>query len=137
MSWQPAVSLLAFCLIIGLTGCGAKSTPSVHGKVLLDGESVTQGSINFFSQDAKGSKASAAIENGVYALAPESKLLPGKYRVEISWFKPTGKKVASADPGVVIDETREAVPAKYNTNSTLIAEIGSGDAEKDFALTSK
>ena len=68
---------------------------------------------------------------------PTDKLLPGSYRVEISWRKPTGRKIASADPGIMIDETREAVPAKYNTDSTLTVEIGSGDVEKNFALTSK
>jgi hypothetical protein len=125
------------CFPIALAGCGAKSAPSVHGKVTLDGESVTEGSIAFYPQDAKGPKAAAAIESGVYAISPEDKLSPGKYRVEISWRRPTGKKMPSADPGITVDETREAVPAKYNTDSTLIAEIGSGETEKDFVLSSK
>ena len=68
---------------------------------------------------------------------PISATLPGKYRVEISWRKPTGRKIPSADPGVIIDETREAVPAKYNSESTLTVEIGSGDVEQNFVLTTK
>jgi hypothetical protein len=120
-----------------LVGCGTTSAPTVHGKVTLDGEAVTNGNIIFFSQEAKGPKASAAIEQGAYTISPQDKLLPGKYRVEIRWSKPTGKKIPSADPGIMTDETREAVPAKYNTDSTLTAEITAGDAEKDFALTTK
>jgi hypothetical protein len=57
--------------------------------------------------------------------------------VEINWQKPTGRKIASADPGMTADETREVVPAKYNTDSTLTVEIGGGDVEKDFALASR
>jgi hypothetical protein len=118
-------------------GCDASPSAPIHGKVTLDGEPVADGNIVFLSEDAKGPKASAAIENGAYSLAPHEKLIAGKYRVEISWPKPTGKKVASADPGVMIDEKREVVPAKFNTDSTLKTEIGSGDVERDFALTSK
>jgi len=136
MSWQPGVSAFVLSLAI-VVGCGKGSSPTVHGKVTLDGEAVTNGNISFFSQEVKGPKAAAAIEQGTYAIAPQDKLLPGKYRVEISWSKPTGKKIPSADPGIMADETREAVPAKYNTASTLIAEITAGDAEKDFALTTK
>lgn len=136
MPWPPAFSAFLACFIFA-AGCSAKSSSSIHGKVTLDGEPVASGNIVFLPQSMKGPKAAAAIESGVYALSPQDKLEPGKYRVEISWHKPTGKKVLSADPGVTIDETREAIPAKYNSDSTLLAEIGSGEVEKDFALTSK
>jgi hypothetical protein len=137
MARQSVLSVLATCLIFVIAGCEKKSSPSVYGKVTLDGQSVTEGSIAFYPQDTRGPKAAAAIENGAYSLSPNDKLIPGKYRVEISWRKPTGKKMPSADPGITIDETHEAIPTKYNTDSTLIADIQSGDAQKDFALTSK
>jgi hypothetical protein len=136
MCFQGILSSFALCALIGVAGCGATSSATVHGKVTLDGEPVATGSIVFLSAGS-GSKAAAAIEQGVYAVSTQDKLAPGSYRVEISWRKPTGKKVASADPGIVIDETREAVPAKYNTDSTLAVEIGTGDVEKDFDLSSK
>lgn len=137
MPRNPLLCLFTIYLVVGNADCGAKSSPSIHGKVTLDGEPVANGNIVFLSQDSKGPKAAAAIENGVYSLSPHDKLIAGKYRVEISWRKPTGKKIPSADPGITTDETREAVPAKYNTDSTLVAAIGSGEVEKDFALTSK
>jgi hypothetical protein len=138
MTWQPLHSFLTLgALSIVLLGCGKSAAPAVHGKVTLDGESVTAGSIQFHPQGSGGTKAAAAIEQGSYVIPAETKMQPGKYRVQISWLKPTGKKIASADPGITTDELREAVPAKFNTESTLTAEIGPGDTEKDFALTSK
>ncbi len=52
-------------------------------------------------------------------------------------MKPTGRKVASADPGMTMDETREAVPRKYNAETTLTVDVGATETVKDFALTSK
>ena len=36
-----------------------------------------------------------------------------------------------------MDETREIIPRKYNENTTLTVDIGSGENMKDFELTSK
>lgn len=138
MTWQTRHSLYALvALSVLLLGCGKSSAPTVHGKVTLDGQSVAAGSIEFHPQGSGGTKAAAAIEEGSYAIPAATKMQPGNYRVKISWMKATGKKIASADPGITADEMREAVPEKFNTNSTLTAEIGSGDTEKDFTLTSK
>jgi hypothetical protein len=137
MTWQRLCSILALCAISSIFGCGKTAAPTVHGKVTLDGESVSMGSIEFHPQGSGGTKASAAIEQGSYTIPATTKMQPGKYRVQINWMKPTGKKIPSADPGITADEMREAIPAKYNTNSTLTAEIAPGDSEKDFALTSK
>ena len=120
-----------------MLGCGATRSPSIHGQVTLDGEVVTNGNIVFLPAAAAGPKGAAAIEQGKYSIPATDKLLPGSYRVEISWHKPTGRKIASADPGMLIDETREAIPAKFNTASTLTVELGSGDEEHDFALSTK
>jgi hypothetical protein len=127
-----AVGAIAF-----LGGCSGQNSASVHGKVTLDGEMVSAGNIAFLPAAAGGRKVAAAIEQGLYSIPASQKLEPGKYRVEISWHKPTGRKVASADPGMTIDETREAVPAKYNRDSTLTVEIGGGEVEKDFSLATK
>src|SRR3954469_14483725 len=137
MSWQPVLFAFAVSLAAAIAGCGTNSAPAVHGKVTLDGESVTEGNIAFIPQATKGPKAAAVIEQGAYAIAPQIKLPPGKYRVEISWRKPTGRKIPSADPGITIDETREAMPPKFNAESTLTAEITPANNERDFVLTTK
>jgi hypothetical protein len=130
---------LTICiLLLGcLLGCGRPSTAALRGKVTLDGAPVTAGNIVFLPQGGEGPKAAAAIEEGKYMIPAEDGLKPGVYRVEVSWHKPTGRKVPSSDPGIMMDETKEAVPAKFNTDSTLTAELAAGQAEKDFALTTK
>ena len=131
------VHVFSLGVLVALSGCGTKRAASIHGQVTLDGQPITAGNIVFLPTDAAGSRAAAAIEQGTYVISTSDKLLPGSYRVEISWHKPTGRKIASADPGILIDETREAVPAKYNVESTLTAEIKRGDVQHDFALSSK
>ena len=131
------VQFLLLAALLAILGCGDGSgRMSVKGKVTLDDQPVEAGSIVFLPS-GEGTKAAAAIEKGEYAIAADEGLKPGTYRVEVSWFKPTGRKMESADPGIMIDETREAVPAKYNANSTLTAEITAGANVKDFPLTTK
>src|SRR5438034_328341 len=104
MGWQTILPTFALCALIGVAGCGTKSSSAVHGKVTLDGEPVATGNIVFLPAATSGPKAAAAIEQGAYAVSAQDKLRPGSYRVEISWRKPTGRKIASADPGIMIDE---------------------------------
>ena len=125
-------------LLLALTfGCAGNKPKSVSGKVTLDGELVKGGSIVFLPAEGDGTKGAAEIVDGSYLIGADNGLKPGKYRVEISWFKPTGRKIPSADPGFTTDETREVIPAKYNASSTLTAEIGAGENKHDFSLTSK
>ncbi len=124
----------AALLLCFVTGCGSPTPAGLKGKVTLDDVPVENGNITFYSTDAGGTRAAVPITNGEYA-APA--LAPGTYKVEVSWMKPTGKKVASADPGMTMDETREAVPRKYNADTVLTAEVGAKETVKDFALTSK
>ena len=76
---------------------------TVRGRVTVDGDPVGNGSISFFSADG-GPRAAAAVLGGEYAIPAEKGLTPGKYRVEVTWAKPTGRKIPSADPGVLADE---------------------------------
>ncbi len=122
-------------LLAAAAGCGP-DVASVRGKVTLDGQPVDGGTIAFLPA-AEGVAADAPVRAGEYDVPADRNLRPGNYRVEVRWPKPTGKKVPSADPGFTIDQTREAVPAGYNTQSTLTAELGRGENVKDFALTSR
>jgi hypothetical protein len=126
-----------FLLAVCLAGCTAEKAASIRGKVTLDNEPAASGSIEFLPTAGTGKKAAAAIDHGLYSIPATDKLPPGSYRVKISWRKPTGRQIPSADPGIMSDETREAVPTRYNTESTLTTEIASGDVEKNFDLVSK
>jgi len=100
----------------------------------LDGEPVQGGSLVFLPTGEGGTKGAAEIIDGKYAIPSEQGLLPGTYRVEIHWFKATGKQVPSGDPGMTMEERVQVVPAKYNTASTLTAEIKPGENKHDFPL---
>ena len=137
MNSRLSVVLTALAALLCFAGCGGTDAPSLKGKVTLDGVPVASGNIVFLPEQSEGRKAAAAIEDGNYLVPAEEGLLPGKYRVEVSWHKPTGKKIPSADPGIMMDETKEAIPAKYNSSSTLTADLAPGEASQDFALTTK
>ena len=139
---QPRTHLATLlCLFLGLfcailaTGCSGDGRLAVHGTVTLDGEPVSGGNILFLPVGEGGTKGAEDIIAGKYAIPPERGLLPGKYRVEIRWAKSTGKQIPSGDPGMMMEERLEAVPAKYNEASTLTAEITAGENKHDFALT--
>jgi hypothetical protein len=125
--------LLCWALLL-FTGCGGDGRRAVSGDVSLDGEAVNGGSIVFLPAAGEGSKGAAEIVDGKYAIPPEQGLPPGNYRVEIRWSKPTGKQIPSGDPGMLMDERLEAMPAKYNSDSTLTAEITAGENEHSFKL---
>ena len=86
----------------------------------------------------QGASASAEIADGAFRLRGDDGLSPGPYRVEVFSIQPTGKKVADAEnPGTLVDETANAVPRRYNVDSTLKAEIPAGGPKEplSFALT--
>jgi len=126
---------LALCL---LTGCGSGKS-RVEGTVTLDGSPVDGGVIAFFpaGTSEQHDAGHAEIKDGKYSVEETKDLKPGNYRVEISWNKPTGKKVPTpGDPDIKMDQVHQVIPAKYNTKSTLSETLTSGTNKKDFDLKS-
>lgn len=135
MRWAGVAGVGALAGLLAVAaGCGGSSGLAVKGRVTLDGAPVENGSISFFAP-GNGPRAAAAVEGGEYVIPAAKGLTPGAYRVEVTWLKPTGRKIPSKDPGMTADETREAIPAKYNTASTLTADLSPGENVKDFPLT--
>ena len=126
---------LTLGLLTAVIGCGLSGQVSIKGRVTFDGQPVETGSIVFAPEPGSGStKVAAPIEGGEYEIGAERGASPGTYRVEINWPKKTGRQVASADPGMMMDETEEAIPQKYNTESTLTRELKAGENTHDFDL---
>ena len=128
----------------GLLGCSGDNGPelySVSGAVSLDGGELKQGSITFVPKEGtSGPSGGAEIKDGVYSVPKEKGLAAGKYRVEIRAIMKTGKKVEAGSPsppGTMVDEIKEAIPARYNTNSDLEAEISGNQEAVDFELSTK
>jgi hypothetical protein len=110
------------------------------GAVSFDGAPVDNGRITFVPSVAssKIGPVSADIVGGKYTLPAGKGPVPGSYRVEIVWNKKTGKQVNTpGDAGVMMDETLQVIPAQFNTNSTLSAEIKSGTNAVNFDLKSR
>lgn len=126
---------LIFCFILlalSIQGCfqGTGSNESeVSGFIKLDGEPLPEGTITFISADNTTHSAQGKIQNGKYVV-----IVPvGEKQVEIHASRWTGKPYEKYD----IMETEQYLPAIYNENSQLTAEVTSAqNIQLDFELDS-
>lgn len=124
------VSLL-FVLFLASFGCD--SGPRLYeitGKVTFDGTPVAKGDITLRPEKTSTAPQGATIKDGSFQM----KANEGKYKVEIiSTRVVLGKKGPMGE-----DAIEEFIPEKYNTKTTLGAEVkSSGKNELIFELTSK
>src|SRR5258708_1368330 len=122
-------------LVFAAAGCGGGHA-AMEGTVTLDDTPVDGGVISLFPDKgtAKGDVGHAEIVNGKSSLSKGPP--PGKYRVEIVWYKKTGKQVVGSDPPNKEDETIQVIPEKYNKSSELKVELTSGSNTHDYPLKS-
>lgn len=128
--------LLVFAMVLG---CGG-SQCTVTGTLSFNGQPIQDGSIRFFPVDGtEGPGAVAKIENGQYGITSESNLLAGKYSVQITAVKKTGRmirprEVMPGDAGTPTEEEIQLIPAKYNSESELRADLHAGENTYDQEL---
>ena len=140
-SW--CLLLILFSLVS--QGCSGRTDGlprgSVRGIIQLDGTPIEQGHISFYPiRDTKGPVVGGTISAGKYSLSSSTGPVIGWNRMEISWKRKTGRKVPAGPPrpaGSMVDEITEAVPAKYNTESTLEHEVKAGKNVFDLDLLSE
>jgi len=141
----PNRLLLTFVLLNGaclfVVGCGSGSVGptgvAVSGTVTLNGVPLDQGTVLI---KWPGSAAGGEIANGKFAIPADLGPVPGKHRVEISSLE-GGSKVTSTDPAKAMEEANgpppvERIPANYNIQSTLTAEVKAGGDPLSFELKS-
>jgi hypothetical protein len=126
---------------LGVAGCSRKQYTGeqrfpVTGKVSVDDQPMEHGLIRFLPAE-KGNPSGGPITNGTYSVPEETGPNSGKYRVEINWNKPTGRRVKDAYGDEIMDEYKEGLPAKYHKSSELTAEISPKQIKFDFELKSK
>ena len=122
---------------LALVGCSSDSDRSrVQGSVSYNGESVDDGGIAFIPEGGGESqvRTTGMIQDGRYDLDSTRGPYPGKYRVEIYWNKKTGRQIANRSGTAFKDETKQAIPAKYNANTVLAVEVKPGRNTLDFDL---
>jgi hypothetical protein len=113
-----AASIAALLLLVA--GCGGRQT--IEGTVTLDDQPLEQGYITFRPmKNVAGAPIGGPIENGKFAIQPKEPLA-GDFRVEITSLGKTGKK-ARDDKGKSIDVEGQVLPARYNSESTLQAQL--------------
>ncbi|MFM9966623.1 MAG: hypothetical protein ACKV2Q_36050 [Planctomycetaceae bacterium] len=136
---------LTFALTSGVclffAGCGGgdagPTKVAVSGTVTLDGAPLDHGTLLI---KWKGNAAAGDIVNGTFTIPENIGPIPGKHRVEISSLE-GGSKVTSTDPAKAMEEASgppptERIPANYNLESTLTAEVKAGGDALKFELKS-
>ena len=127
-------------LLLALNGCSdhAGGRLAVQGTVRLDGQPLGRGSISFRpAAGTTGPTAGAKIVDGRFSIPPGKSLFAGKYRVEITATRKTGKQVKDPTFGAMVDQVAQYLPGKYNRSSELAAEVKPGGPNYfKFDLTS-
>jgi hypothetical protein len=139
--WSALRAALAVPLL-ALAGCGGADDDgldrqAVSGTVTMAGQPLEKGTIQFLPDGGDASKAiggGAPITAGSYAISAEEGLPPGNYIVSIS--APAGGADQGGDPGSGAKLPKETIPSKYNTATTLKAQVKSGETNAiNFELT--
>jgi hypothetical protein len=130
-------SMLLGC--VAFAGCGSselkgRPTIDVSGSVTLDGSPLAEGEVILVNVP-EGVREVFAVKGGNFA----GKASPGSRRVEVCAYKEqapnkdaTDMYGADAKPSMA-----NYLPAKYNTESTLTADIKEGGAPLKFEVTSQ
>jgi hypothetical protein len=126
-----ALATVGLLIAAGLFAGCSPAQPLVSGTILLNGEPLPSGAINFFPMEGTpGSDAGAAIAEGHYRI--EKGLTVGKYRVEIrSAREIPGKSVRDPFFAKLVPAMKDAIPPEYKK---LIREVHAGRNTIDFDL---
>lgn len=131
---------LLLCGAVVFPGCsGDTSRLAVEGEVTFDGNPLPAGKISFTPMPGTSSPtAGATITDGSFKVAAAKGLRPGTFRVEIKALRPTGKTTRDDLSGQPIEQREQYIPARYNAESELAAEIKAGESTQlKFALSEK
>lgn len=122
---------LVLCALVIVSGCGSgENIRPLSGSVTLQGKPLERGIITLYPKGL-GSTVGCEIIDGKYSLDDVSGATPGKYRVEINAFRPTGKTEFDVDQQKKVSIEEQYLPKQYNTNSTLEADV-TADGENVF-----
>jgi hypothetical protein len=126
-------------LLLGLAylaGCddGPLRLP-VTGTVQLDGQPLATGSL-LMTPLKSGPVAGCDIKEGRFEMPEELGPGPGEYRVEITAYRPTGRKVFDSDWNASTETLEPIIPARYNTSSELTATVRA-EEPNDFTFDLK
>jgi hypothetical protein len=122
---------------VAITGCGKNNAVKkykVSGTVTMDGKNVKEGRILFVPKDGVGPADGGAVVDGKY----EFECTDGKKRVEIRATlkgEDTGKMPKSMN--MPSPKLTELIPPKYNSETTLEANVTTDPSQNTFDFTLK
>jgi hypothetical protein len=128
------LALLAAALVLGCADSGPKRH-RVSGTVQYKGQPVKAGTVTFIPEGAPSAAGGAPIAEGKYDIPAGAGLIPGKYKVSVSYPDPKTVAAQGEMPGMSV-QPREMLPAKYNASTELQAEVKSG-ASNEFSFDLK
>lgn len=114
-------------------GCAESDLGRVAGRVTLDGKPLAGALIEFHAKSGQSPSLGITDRNGRYYLTYNSTTpgaLVGPHRVRITTASD------EIDPNGIRTAIPERVPDRYNTQTTLFAEVEPGQNEIDFVLYS-
>jgi hypothetical protein len=129
-----ALSLFAVGAVL-LAGCGKDAAPEtldVSGTVTLDGTPVARGQIIFSDPSRQTRSSSGEVVDGKFTFTAS----PGSKRVEITAMREVPGKMDTSNPGEERPLMEQYIPGKYNSDSTLTADVAAGSTTFEFKLES-
>lgn len=138
--WLLIMATLS-CATLFTTGCSDPPPPTypIAGEVTLDGKPLATGVLTLVPVKQGAGVPPIEIVDGRFASPVIQAPQAGDYRVEISAFEKTGRLISDPDlAGVKTEETRQIIPSRYNTQSTLSLNLpGDNYQSLSFALKRK
>jgi hypothetical protein len=118
--------ILCLCaVIVGVFGCADRKPKryAVSGEVKWQGKPLDQGGITFLGEDLALGSGWAAIKDGKYSIPGKEGLLVGRYKVSVSSADPRNKAPDPDSPPGYLPLPKDRIQPKYNTQTTLSAEV--------------
>jgi len=127
------MAIVAASACVFLIGCqrppSGPPTYGVTGTVTLDGKPLASGDVMFYPETADMPAAWGTLKDGTFTL----RAVAGRHRVEINALGGEPVTVSPIDPPIY----KSIVPARYNTASTLTAEVSpTAPNQVEFSLES-
>jgi len=127
---------LVLPLFLIVPGCQKNSGPNlatVTGVVTVDGNPLPSGQIVFHDPQGQiGSSAGQILQGRYTTTCP-----PIVMRVEITDYRDVEGKFDESNPGAKVPLREQYLPARYNEQSELTADVKEGRNQLDFPLTLK
>lgn len=120
-------------------GCDNNRRKGVEGMVTLDGAPLADGYVKLLPQEGTaGPAAGAEIKDGRFSIDVTKGTFTGLFRVEITATRLSSRTNIDPDTGEKHSLREQYLPARYNTESQLTAQIKDDQANRlEFNLTSK